>query len=230
MLLHRFGWLHVLFMSCLLVGVAPAEESFEVLPAKIDGVPKHQMMRHYLHGLANRQFEIWRAEYNVRKSPDEIVKYQKNLKAKFHNGIGGLPAKTPLNAKTTSKASRAGYTVENVLFESQPRHYVSAGLFLPDSRNFQPPYPGVLVVCGHSAEGKNYEKYQKAAALLALNGIAALIVDPIHQLRAIARYDWPARCRTKHLWTTGVRHGPCRLPDDAGAPANIDLLRDTRLL
>ncbi|MEM0925279.1 MAG: metalloendopeptidase, partial [Planctomycetota bacterium] len=39
----------------------------------------------------------------------------------------------------------------------------------------------VLVVCGHSANGKAYAGYQASCALLALNGIAAFIIDPICQ-------------------------------------------------
>lgn len=76
---------------------------------------------------------------------------------------------------------RDGFTVEKILFESRPRHYVTGALFLPDEKKFTPPYPGVLVVCGHSANGKAYDMYQRATALLALHGIAGLIIDPIGQ-------------------------------------------------
>jgi hypothetical protein len=54
-------------------------------------------------------------------------------------------------------------------------------MFLPDAERFPPPYPAVLVVCGHSANGKAYDGYQRATALLALNGIAGFIIDPIGQ-------------------------------------------------
>jgi dienelactone hydrolase len=54
-------------------------------------------------------------------------------------------------------------------------------LFLPDSRKHKTPYPGVLVPCGHSSNGKAYEAYQTMGALLALNGMAALVFDPIDQ-------------------------------------------------
>jgi len=39
----------------------------------------------------------------------------------------------------------------------------------------------VLVPCGHSANGKAADAYQRASALLALNGFAALCYDPIDQ-------------------------------------------------
>ena len=65
-----------------------------------------------------------------------------------------------------------------MIFESQPRHYVTAILYLPDAK---PPYPGVLVPCGHSANGKARDLYQRMPILLAKNGMAALCYDPIDQ-------------------------------------------------
>jgi len=54
-------------------------------------------------------------------------------------------------------------------------------LFLPDAKEHKPPYAGVLVPCGHSRDAKGYETYQTMGALLALNGMAALVFDPIDQ-------------------------------------------------
>ena len=54
-------------------------------------------------------------------------------------------------------------------------------MFLPDETKYPKPWPGVLVVCGHSANGKAYDGYQRATALLALNGIAGFIIDPVGQ-------------------------------------------------
>ena len=48
-----------------------------------------------------------------------------------------------------------------------------------------------MVPCGHSRDGKGYETYQTMGALLALNGMAALVFDPIDQvargLRRVSR-------------------------------------------
>ena len=43
------------------------------------------------------------------------------------------------------------------------------------------PFPGVLVPCGHSDNGKAAEAYQRARILLAKNGLAVLCYDPIGQ-------------------------------------------------
>lgn len=123
----------------------------------------------------------WAEDYEKVKTPDEIAAYQKARKQFFLDAIGGLPERTPLNPRITGTVVKDGYKVEKVLFESQPNFLVSANLFLPDESKFAKPWPGVLIACGHSLNGKGYVNYQRVAALHALNGFAALIFDPIDQ-------------------------------------------------
>ena len=158
-----------------------SQDDLRVLPEKIDNVAPGDMMSHYLHRLAGQKFADWKQEYEQRKTPEQIAEYQKRLRKNFIEAIGGLPERTPLNPQVTGVISRDGYRVEKVIFESQPKHHVSALLFLPDAGKYKPPYPGVLVPCGHSDNGKAYESYQTMGALLALNGMAGLVFDPIDQ-------------------------------------------------
>jgi len=51
---------------------------------------------------------------------------------------------------------------------------ITAAFFLPDPKRYEPPYPAVLVACGHSANAKGLEVYQRGAALMALSGIVAV--------------------------------------------------------
>jgi cephalosporin-C deacetylase-like acetyl esterase len=89
-----------------------------------------------------------------------------------------LPERSPLNARVVGREQRDGYHFEKVIFESQPRHFVTAILYLPDG---EPPYPGVLVPCGHSSNGKARDLYQRAPILMARSGMAALCYDPLDQ-------------------------------------------------
>jgi len=162
-------------------GVAGPDENLRVLSGSINDVNASNMMNHYLRDEARRQFENWKARYEQIKTPEQIAEYQKRLRSKFLEAIGPLPERTPLNPRVTGVVYRNGYKAEKVIFESQPKHYVSAVLFLPDAKDHKPPYPGVLVPCGHSRDAKAYETYQTMGALLALNGMAALVFDPIDQ-------------------------------------------------
>jgi len=158
-----------------------SQEDLSVLPEKTDDITPNNMMSHYLRKLAGQNFETWKQQYEQRKTPEQIAEYQKSLRKKFIETIGGLPERTPLNPQVTGIVSRDGYRVEKVIFESQPKHYVSALLFLPDTDKYKPPYPGVLVPCGHSSNGKAHDAYQTMGAFLALNGMAGLVFDPIDQ-------------------------------------------------
>lgn len=189
----------------LAFGAAWAAEDLRVLPEKIDGVAPAEMMSHYLHRLAQQSFESWKLRYEQLKTPEQIAEYQKNLREKFIEALGGLPQRTPLNPQITGVIQRDGYHVEKVLFESLPKFYVSALLFLPDADRYRPPYPGVLVPCGHSANGKAHDTYQTMGALLALNGMAALVFDPIDQgERGQLLSEWPKLSGTRAHTMLGV--------------------------
>ncbi|MDI6447945.1 alpha/beta hydrolase family protein [Anaerobaca lacustris] len=167
---------------CLMMeAVVLAGASLRVLPETLDGGPSHEMMSRYLSRQAQPLFEQWRQQYEQRTAPDQIAAYQKNLREQFLHAIGSLPERTPLNPHVTGVIDRDGYTVEKIIFESQPKHYVTALLFLPDRGRHPSPFPGVLVPCGHASQAKAYEAYQTMGALLALNGMAALVFDPIDQ-------------------------------------------------
>lgn len=159
--------------------VVPAVgEELAVLPAPIDGVAPKEMMHAYLMQRAQAAFDRRDAEYEKLKTPEQVTAYQTRLRQFFVAAIGGFPERTPLNAQVVAKQEFDGYRIEKVIYESQPQHYVTAVLYLPNS---QPPYPGVLVPCGHSVNGKGAETYQRASILLAKNGLAALCYDPIDQ-------------------------------------------------
>ncbi len=169
----------ILAAVCLLmVAATVSAEELDVLPDEIDGVAPPEMMRAYLLNRALEALDRRDTEYEKIKTPEDVAAYQKRMREFFVAQLGGFPERTPLNPQIVGKEDRDGYRIEKVIFESQPRHYVTAILYLPDA---EPPYPGVLVPCGHSANGKARDLYQRAPILIALSGMAALCYDPIDQ-------------------------------------------------
>jgi dienelactone hydrolase len=162
-------------------GAATADTSWEVPAGKMPGGRPEMMMTRYWQRQAGEALRARQAEYDARKTPQQIAAYQARLRQKFLEAIGGLPERTPLADQVAGKVARDGYRVEKIIFASQPKHFVTALLFLPDSDRFKPPVPGVLVPCGHSDTGKGHAAYQSVGASLALAGMAALVVDPIDQ-------------------------------------------------
>lgn len=162
--------------------IATAETNdFKVLSDTVNGVPPTDMMTSYLMNKVNASREQWLKEYEARTSTDAIQERAKNLRQRFLDEIGGFPERTPLNAQITGVIERDGYRVEKVIFESQPKFFVTALLFLPDPKRFTPPYPGILIPSGHAQPAKGHDEYQSMGASLAFHGMAALAYDPIEQ-------------------------------------------------
>ncbi len=170
-----------LVMAFVLFASWCGAEDLTVLSDTMDGGAPRDMMKRYWSAEAARLGRQWQASYESRKTVEQIEAYQAEMKAKFVEALGGFPERTPLNARVTGVVERAGYVVEKVVFESRPRHFVTGLLFVPADERFAKPYPGVLVPCGHSDTAKAYDLYQRAGALMALNGIAAFVFDPIDQ-------------------------------------------------
>lgn len=146
----------------------------------------------------------WDPEHAKLETPRKVLAYQNRLRQEVLRAIGGLPEPAPLEPKVVGTVARPGYRIEKVIFQSQPKHYVTALLYLPDQAKLKPPYPGVLLACGHSFAGKASGCGQMMAALLAVNGMAALTFDPIDQgerlqylgdLKKIYANVWPT---TRH--------------------------------
>ena len=179
----------------LLVGVSVVQgEDFSVPVDKIGGDKPETMMRRYLLQQVEQAGQRWKDRYEALQTPEQIAAYQEQLRGKFVEAIGGFPEQTPLNPQVVGAVDRPGYRVEKIILESRPRHFVTALLFLPQGDGFKPPYPAVLVPCGHSAEGKGYDAYQSMGALLALNGMVGLVFDPIDQgerRQLLAKNGWP---------------------------------------
>jgi cephalosporin-C deacetylase-like acetyl esterase/pimeloyl-ACP methyl ester carboxylesterase len=159
-----------------LAGPALAQSDLNVLPSG-ETTPR-RMLHAYLLGQAQKQFDARRVTVAAIKTPEEVYKRQKELKARFIEALGGFPKKTALKARVVGKLQRDGYRIEKVVYESRPQHHVTATLYLPEGKA---PFPGVLMPIGHSGTGKAAEYIQRGAILLAKNGLAVLAYDPIGQ-------------------------------------------------
>jgi cephalosporin-C deacetylase-like acetyl esterase len=160
---------------------AGADESTSKVPApaaKAQKPPLDEMLHRYLLDQARQQFDARRKAIAAIKTPEDIGRRQQDLRAFFLRSLGDVPERTPLNPQIVGTLNRDGYRVEKIIFESRPNHHVTANLYIPDGT---PPFPGVLLPCGHSDNGKAYEGYQRACILLAKNGMAVLCYDPIGQ-------------------------------------------------
>ncbi len=164
--------------SALPLGAQQTSPALRVLPERAPGNRAPSPLYERLHAWAGEALDRRETAYEVLKTPEQIAAWQQARRRLFLQALGELPPRTPLRARTVGKLEGNGFRVENVLFESRPGHHVAANLYLPLTR---PPYPAVLIPCGHSYTGKAGNGNQRMAMLLARNGIAALSYDPIGQ-------------------------------------------------
>lgn len=143
--------------------------------------PRADLVRDHLLREVDAAAAVHRREWESLATPADVAARQQRLKQAFLAAIGPFPDRVPLAPQVTGRVEKTGYAVEKLIFTSQPGIHVTAALFLPDEREFPKPWPAVLVACGHTDMGKAHDAYQRAAALLATHGIAAILFDPIGQ-------------------------------------------------
>src|SRR5262245_29505319 len=112
----------------LVSGTTLAQDHLLVLNHSSD-VPPRRLLRTYLLAEAQKHFDTRRKAVAALKSPEDIQKRQRELKAHFLEALGGFPEKTPLNARVVGKERRDGYFIEKVIYESRPQHHVTATLY-----------------------------------------------------------------------------------------------------
>jgi dienelactone hydrolase len=157
-------------------GWTPQQKDLSVMPAQEPGPEITPLLRYHLQK-AWEQDEARRDRIRAVRTEAELEALQEQLRSRLLANIGGLPEqKTPLNARLVGSLSFPGYRVEKVIFESIPRFYVPALVWVPEG---QGPFPAVLVPCGHATNGKIH--YQYICQRLAKRGYLAISWDPVGQ-------------------------------------------------
>ncbi|MDQ3815045.1 MAG: hypothetical protein M3347_14025 [Armatimonadota bacterium] len=113
----------------------------------------------------------------------------------FHEmmGLEGLlpdARSSSLDVQVTGIIERPGYRIEKLCYESLPQLFVTANLYVPTGNGtasvpYQPPFPGVLYLCGHSPQQKAH--YQAHPRRFAELGFVCLIIETV-QLGEVPGY------------------------------------------
>lgn len=165
------------------------EDRWRVLDESVaDGPPELMLNRYLMDQVAQAER---RAEAVAETIDDEetLRAWQETTRGRFVEALGGFPQRTPLHTQVVGTVQGDGYRVVKILLESQPKHYLSGALFLPDDEAFEPPYPGILVPCGHSEKPRERGLYQRPCVIAARNGMASFVYDPVEQGERMQRLD-----------------------------------------
>jgi dienelactone hydrolase len=125
------------------------------------------------------------------KTKTEAEAWQKQLRAKLTELLGGFPARTPLNARTLETREFAGYRREKFTFESRPGLTAVGYALVP--KTGKSPHPTVVCVPGHGRgvddivgideNGRDRTEkpfYERDFAIQVVeHGMAAVAVEPM---------------------------------------------------
>lgn len=106
---------------------------------------------------------------------------------KIFDNVENKPKNLPLNAKVTGVIEEPGLRIEKIIFESRPKVYVTANLYMPEKR--KKPCGAVLFQLGHSDIGKSDPQYQRVARAIASCGIVVMVIDPVGQGERLSYYE-----------------------------------------
>jgi cephalosporin-C deacetylase-like acetyl esterase len=120
----------------------------------------------------------------------------------------------PLNVKVTGVVDRPLYRIEKLYYESLPKLYVTANLYVP--KQLESRAPGVLYVCGHAVKQKVH--YQAHPCRLAELGFVCLLVETVQRGEGHGYHHGPYYEGWFHWYSRGY------------TPAGIELLNAIRAL
>ncbi|WP_199614005.1 alpha/beta hydrolase family protein [Paenibacillus alkalitolerans] len=148
---------------------------------------KSQLPR-WIHDAALKAAESGERARAEVKDIAGLKRRQQVIREGIERCLGGLPPlDTPLNPRITGVIQGNGFRIEKVIFESRPRVYVTANLYVPDG--ISGPRGAVMLLCGHREQAKHCDEYQTPCHYLVHSGLVVLAVDPIGQGERFGYYD-----------------------------------------
>lgn len=121
------------------------------------------------------------------RTKEQLTVYKSKVRESFLRAIGGLPENRKCKARVTKTIMVDNLMCEAVVLETLPGFYATANVYKP--LNAQGKLPAVLMVCGHSEEGRMAERYQVVQKSIASAGFVVMGLDPIGQGERISYYE-----------------------------------------
>jgi len=146
-------------------------------------------LKDHVYERSRRFFAAGDAERDRIGTADALRQRQENIRRFVVASMGGLPSSdTPLNPRVTGTVDGDGFRIEKIVFESRPRHYVTANLYLPLNRPAGRT-AAVLFLSGHHNTAKVVAEYQIVCQILARAGLIVLSQDPVGQGERLSYFE-----------------------------------------
>jgi hypothetical protein len=115
-----------LLFTCLLVACganvcAQTPEDINFLAGLTDFEHVSNMLPYYLNRIGFELLDRRERAVSQISTAADVAKRKIYIRERILGELGGLPDRTPLNARVVGTLDRGGYRVEKLIFESQPR-------------------------------------------------------------------------------------------------------------
>ena len=183
----HFRALTFFFLVSCFVHPMTAQNQLDFLSDLAEARNLRQMLPNHVNGLARAALAARAGKIASLTSPAALQARKQYVRERILASLGSLPERTPLNVRPVGTLERPDYRIEKFIFESQPRFYVPAHLYLP--KRGTPPYPAILFPLGHEFDTKARPLWQLFLGTLATRGYVVLTYDPVGQGERIQLYD-----------------------------------------
>jgi cephalosporin-C deacetylase-like acetyl esterase len=145
-------------------------------------------LKDHIYDRSRRWFAAGDAQRDALRDREAVIARQAAIRQSVVDSLGGLPpSDAPLHARVTGIVQGRGFTVEKIIFESRPHHYVTANLYLPARLTGRT--AAVLFLCGHHVASKQHPEYQSVCQTLVHAGLIVLAQDPVGQGERFSYWD-----------------------------------------
>jgi len=179
--------LRILLLSLFAPGMLQGQDELDFLSGLEEFRTIRQMLPEHVYRLAQACLEQRRPKIAALTSAEALEARKKYVRERILAALGGLPERSPLNVRKVGVIERENYQIEKLIFESLPRFYVTAHLYLP--KKGSQPYPAILFPLGHEFDTKARPTWQLMLGTLASHGYVILTYDPIGQGERVQLYD-----------------------------------------
>ncbi len=186
-LILKFKFLVIIGFNLLLAGgwgvlssYATTDDETDVISEWLRYTDVKNSLYHHFAGQAQEMLDQREQRVKSINTQRQWLQYQEEIRATLYDIVGPFPEKTPLHPRVTGVLERPDFTVEKIIFESQPGLNVTGALFLPG--NLDKPAPAIVYASGHNTPyAFRSETYQHKIINLVKKGFVVFAFDPIGQ-------------------------------------------------
>jgi len=182
----RFWGALALGLAASTVSVAQ-QEDLSVVARYIAWTDAPNWLQKHLNAIAFSQLAARRERIGKLRTAEDWKARRQEVRDALAKVVGPFPERTPLNPRVLGTVKKEGYRIEKVVFESEPKFFVTACLFIPNQLNGRT--PAILNVIGHTGIAFRGASYQRLLLNLVQKGFIVLAMDPIGQGERLQYYD-----------------------------------------